>query len=80
ATLAAKQAANAGTEARLRELNQRKGELDQRAASLASDEQAASGRVLTRRSDLDRQVAGHRAVLAEAADIEAASGQRDVLQ
>jgi exonuclease SbcC len=34
ATLAAKQAANAGTEARLRELNQRKGELDKRAASL----------------------------------------------
>lgn len=80
ATLAAKQAANAGTEARLRELNQRKGELDQRAASLASDEQAAAGRALTRRRDLDRQAAGHRAVLAEAADIEAASGQRDVLQ
>ncbi|MEN7527604.1 MULTISPECIES: AAA family ATPase [unclassified Cupriavidus] len=80
ATLAAKQAANAGTEARLRELNQRKGELDQRATSLTNDEQVAAGRVTTRRRDLDRQVAGHRAVLAEAADIEAASGERDVLQ
>ncbi|RZT29070.1 sbcc family protein [Cupriavidus agavae] len=80
ATLAAKQAANAGTEARLRELSQRKGELDQRAASLSNDAQASAGRVMTRRRDLDRQAAGHRVVLAEAADIEAAAGERDIVQ
>lgn len=80
ATLAAKQAANAGTEARLRELSQRKGELDQRAASLTNDQQAAAGRVTTRRRDLDRQAVGHRAVLADAADIEAAAGERDIVQ
>jgi DNA repair protein SbcC/Rad50 len=80
ASLAAKQVANAGTEARLRELNQRKGELDQRAESLSNDAQAAAGRVTTRRRDLDRQAASHRLVLAEAADIEAAAGDRDIVQ
>ncbi|MGH7461516.1 MAG: SMC family ATPase, partial [Longimicrobiales bacterium] len=80
ATLAAKQEANAGTEARLRELNQRKGELEQRAALLASDEQAAAGRAAARRRDLDRNAASHRAVLAEASAIESAAGERDALQ
>ncbi|WP_227461519.1 SMC family ATPase [Cupriavidus pauculus] len=80
ATLAAKQAAYAGTEARLRELNQRKGELDKRAASLTHDEQAAAARAAARRRDLDRQAANHRLVLAEAADIEAAAGERDIVQ
>ncbi|GAA0188864.1 MULTISPECIES: sbcc family protein [Cupriavidus] len=80
ATLAAKQVANAGTEARLRELSQRKGDLDQRAASLTNDEQAAAGRAAARRRDLDRQAAGHRAVLAEASAIEAAAGERDAAQ
>ncbi|WP_439672865.1 Rad50/SbcC-type AAA domain-containing protein (plasmid) [Cupriavidus necator] len=80
ATLAAKQEANAGTEARLRELNQRKGELEQRAVLLASDEQAAAGRAAVRRRDLDRNAASHRAVLAEASAIESAAGERDALQ
>ncbi|TDF62906.1 SMC family ATPase [Cupriavidus sp. L7L] len=80
ATLAAKQEANAGTEARLRELNQRKGELDRRAGLLASDEQAAAGRAAARRRDLDRSMASHRAVLAEAAAIESAAGERDAVQ
>ncbi|WP_439673148.1 Nuclease SbcCD subunit C (plasmid) [Cupriavidus necator] len=80
ATLAAKQEANAGTEARLRELNQRKGELDRRAALLTSDEQAAAGRAAARRRDLDRSAANHRAVLAEAPAIESAAGERDALQ
>lgn len=80
ATLAAKQEANAGTEARLRELNQRKGELDRRAVLLASDEQAAAGRAAARRRDLDRNATSHRAVLAEAAAIESAAGERDALQ
>ncbi|MFC4523612.1 MULTISPECIES: SMC family ATPase [Cupriavidus] len=80
ATLAAKHEANAGTEARLRELNQRKGELDRRAVLLASDEQAAAGRAAARRRDLDRSMASHRAVLAEAAAIESAAGERDALQ
>lgn len=80
ATLAAKQEANAGTEARLRELNQRKGELEQRAALLTSDEQAAGGRAAARRRDLDRTAASHRAVLAEASAIESAAGERDALQ
>ncbi|MCY1197485.1 exonuclease SbcC [compost metagenome] len=79
ATLAAKQEANAGTEARLRELNQRKGELDQRAALLASEEQTAAGRTVARRRDLDRSVASHRAVLGEASAIESAAGKRDAL-
>ncbi|CAG9186105.1 sbcc family protein [Cupriavidus pampae] len=80
ATLAAKQAANAGTEARLRELTQRKGELDRRAESLANDDQAAAGRAVARRRDLERQLSGHRAVLTEASVIEAAAGERDVVQ
>ncbi|QBY56404.1 SMC family ATPase [Cupriavidus oxalaticus] len=80
ATLAAKQEANAGTEARLRELNQRKGELEQRAVLLASDERAAAGRAAVRRRDLDRNAASHRAVLAEASAIESAAGERDALQ
>ncbi|MFS8979478.1 SMC family ATPase [Cupriavidus necator] len=80
ATLAAKQEANAGTEARLRELNQRKGELDRRAALLTSDEQAAAGRAAARRRDLDRNATSHRAVLAEASAIESAAGERDALQ
>lgn len=80
ATLAAKQEANAGTEARLRELNQRKGELEQRAVLLGSDEQAAAGRAAVRRRDLDRNAASHRAVLAEASAIESAAGERDALQ
>jgi exonuclease SbcC len=80
ATLAAKQEANAGTEARLRELNQRKGELDRRAVLLASDEQAAAGRAAARRRDLDRSMASHREMLAEAAAIESAAGERDALQ
>ncbi|MBF6989324.1 SMC family ATPase [Cupriavidus sp. IK-TO18] len=80
ATLAAKQEANVGTEARLRELSQRKGELDQRAVLLTSDEQAAAGRAAARRRDLDRNAASHRAVLAEASAIESAAGERDALQ
>lgn len=80
ATLAAKQVANAGTEARLRELNQRRAELDQRAASLTSDDQVAAGRAVARRRDLERQLSGHRAVLTEASAIEAAAGERDALQ
>lgn len=80
ATLAAKQEANTGTEARLRELNQRKGELEQRAILLASDEQAAAGRAAARRRDLDRNAASHRAVLAEASAIESAADERDALQ
>ncbi|MGH7460777.1 MAG: SMC family ATPase, partial [Longimicrobiales bacterium] len=80
ATLAAKQEANAGTEARLRELNQRKGELEQRAVLLASDEQAAAGRAAARRRDLDRNASSYRAVLGEASAIESAAGERDALQ
>ncbi|CAG9185710.1 sbcc family protein [Cupriavidus pampae] len=80
ATLAAKREANAGVEARLRELGQRKVELDQRAALLASDETTAVGRTTARRRDIDRQVASHRAVLAEAAAVEAAAGERDAMQ
>ncbi|NYI02878.1 SMC family ATPase [Cupriavidus plantarum] len=80
ATLAAKQAANAGTEARLRELTLRKGELDRRAESLASDDQAAAGRAVARRRDLERQLSGHRAVLTEASAIDSAAGERDVVQ
>ncbi|WP_354676796.1 sbcc family protein [Cupriavidus plantarum] len=80
ATLAAKQAANAGAEARLRELTLRKGELDRRAESLASDDQAAAGRAVARRRDLERQLSGHRAVLTEASAIDSAAGERDVVQ
>ncbi|QET04003.1 AAA family ATPase (plasmid) [Cupriavidus pauculus] len=80
ATLAAKQEANAGTEARLRELNQRRAELDQRRASLASDDHVAAGRAVARRRDLERQLSGNRAVLTEASAIKAAAGERDALQ
>lgn len=60
ATLAAKQAASAGTEARLRELNQRQRELTARQQELASDDRAASARATSRRQDLERAAAGHR--------------------
>ncbi|CAG2159768.1 SMC family ATPase [Cupriavidus numazuensis] len=80
ATLAAKQEANAGAEARLRELGQRQTELTRRTTLLASDAQAAAARSTARRQDLDRIVAGHRAVLVEEAAILSAAGERDAMQ
>ena len=80
ATLAAKQAASAGTEARLRELNQRQRELTARQQELASDDRAASARATSRRQDLERAAAGHQATLAQSEAIVGAAARRDELQ
>nr|WP_315593797.1 AAA family ATPase [uncultured Cupriavidus sp.] len=80
ATLAAKQAASAGTEARLRELHERHRELTKRQQQLVDDERAATAREASRRQDLDRAVAGHQAVLAQSSVISGAAEQRDTLQ
>ncbi|SPS02219.1 AAA family ATPase [Cupriavidus taiwanensis] len=80
ATLAAKQAASAGTEARLRELDQRHRELTGRRQQLAGDDRAAASKASVRRQDLQRLAAEHRSTLAQAEAIKAAAHQRDQVQ
>ncbi|CAM3373205.1 MULTISPECIES: AAA family ATPase [Cupriavidus] len=80
ATLAAKQAASAGTEARLRELDQRHRELTGRRQQLAGDARAAASKASARRQDLQRLAAEHRSTLAQAEAIKAAAHQRDEAQ
>jgi exonuclease SbcC len=80
ATLAAKHAASAGTEARLRELDQRKRELSARRQQLAADDRTAATRADARRRELDQASAGHQSVLAQSDAISAASDRRDSLR
>ncbi|MFS8934700.1 AAA family ATPase [Cupriavidus taiwanensis] len=80
ATLAAKQAASAGTEARLRELHQRKRELGARGQQLAADDRAAAAKAAARRQELQHAAAASQATVAQSEAITAAAAQRDVVQ
>ncbi|MGX6566742.1 SMC family ATPase [Cupriavidus necator] len=80
ATLAAKQAASAGTEARLRELHQRKRELTARGQQLAIDDRTAIAKATTRQRDLEHTLATSQATLAQSKAIIAAGAQRDDVQ
>ncbi len=80
ATLAAKQSAAAGIEARLRELRQRETELGTRRRQLETDQRAIATRTVARRRDLELLVSNRKATLAEGPSILAAADQRDALQ
>ncbi|WP_029043254.1 AAA family ATPase [Cupriavidus sp. WS] len=80
ATLAAKQTASAGAEARLRELKQREGELTARGARVVADEQQARARASARLKELEKSVSTANAVLDQSGAILAAGEQRDALQ
>ncbi|WP_059414397.1 AAA family ATPase [Cupriavidus basilensis] len=80
ATLAAKHAASAATEARLRELKQREGELVAQATRLVGDEKLAKARADARLKELDKATASANATLDQSAVILAADGERDTLQ
>lgn len=80
ATLAAKQSAAAGIEARLRELRQRETELATRRRQLETDQRALATRTVARRRDLELLVGNRKATLAEGPAILAAAEQRDALQ
>ncbi|KUE86368.1 MULTISPECIES: AAA family ATPase [Cupriavidus] len=80
ATLAAKQAASAGTEARLRELHQRKRELMARGQQLAMDDRTAIAKATARQRDLEHTLATSQATLAQSEAITAAGAQQDGVQ
>ncbi|SDD58894.1 exonuclease SbcC [Cupriavidus sp. YR651] len=80
ATLTAKQAAAAGVEARLRELDQRSRELMSRRQQTSDDDRTASARAATRKQELERATAGHQATLAQSGAITGAAEERDTVQ
>lgn len=80
ATLAAKHAASAVTEARLRELDQRHRELTGRRQQLAGDDRVAASKAVTRRRELERLAEGHRTTLGQSDAIQVAAQQRDDVQ
>ncbi|KAI3602923.1 Exonuclease SbcC (plasmid) [Cupriavidus necator H850] len=80
ATLAAKQSASAGTEARLRELHQRNLELRARSQQLTADDRAADAKAAARRRELEQAKATSHATLAQSEAITAAGAERDAVQ
>lgn len=80
ATLAAKQAASAGTEARLRELHQRKRELGLRREQRIADDRATVARLSARKREADDAVAVHSSTLGQADAINEAGARRDRVQ
>ncbi len=80
ATLAAKQSASAGTEARLRELHQRNLELRARNQQLKADDRAADAKAAARRRELEQAKATSQATLAQSEAITAAGAERDAVQ
>ncbi|MBB3010089.1 AAA family ATPase [Cupriavidus alkaliphilus] len=80
ATLAAKEAASAGTEARLRELHQRKRELGVRSQQLAADDRTAAAKAAARRRELEQAATVSEATLSQSEAITAAAARRDTVQ
>ncbi|WP_250537073.1 SMC family ATPase [Caballeronia sp. AZ10_KS36] len=80
ATLAAKQAESATTEARLRELGVRRDELNRAMKSSADDEQAAAARSQQRVAVLSRTVTTHQATLARRDAILGAAAKREEIE
>jgi DNA repair protein SbcC/Rad50 len=80
ATLAAKQAASASVEARLRELGVRREELGTASRAIVEDDRAATARCLQRSSALTRTIAGHRTTITRRDAILGAAAKRDEAQ